>query len=201
MVGIAMKILSYLQAASRNSVHHRSIPEHRQIEAVSVESDELRKQLANLFDKTAYQLCFGSLANVKNVFVVDPDIDIFSDEQVDWAFATRFQADRDLVVATGMRTLPLDPSLAGTTTGAKAGFDLTFKTPPSLEQRVPRPPTLDGRRFASLQAALADGPKFFAELMAAVGSRDGREIVRELEVLRGSGKLSRDHEGRYQVAS
>ena len=36
------------------------------------------------------------LVNVKNVFVVDPDIDIFSDEQMDWALATRFQADRDL---------------------------------------------------------------------------------------------------------
>jgi hypothetical protein len=60
-----MKILSYLQAASRNSVHHRAIPEHWQIEAVAVESDELRKQLANLFDKAAYQPCFGSLANVR----------------------------------------------------------------------------------------------------------------------------------------
>src|SRR5215471_20764142 len=66
-----MKILSYLQAASRNSVHHRSIPEHRQIEAVSVEGDELRKQLANLFDEIAYQLCLGSLANVRCAERVD----------------------------------------------------------------------------------------------------------------------------------
>jgi 2,5-furandicarboxylate decarboxylase 1 len=64
---------------------------------------------------------------------------------------------------------------------------------------VPQPPTFGGRRFDSLQAALADGPKFFGELMAAVGSNDGREVVRELEGLRRSGKLSRDHEGRYQV--
>ena len=99
-----------------------------------------------------------------------------------------------------MRTLPLDPSFGGSSTGAKAGFDLTLPLGERiLEHRIPRPPTLDGRRFASLQAALADGPKFFAELMAAVGSRDGREIVRELEALRGAGKLSRDHEGRYQV--
>jgi UbiD family decarboxylase len=149
--------------------------------------------------RNAIAAVFGSLANAKHVFVVDPDIDIFSDEQVDWAFATRFQADRDLVVATGMRTLPLDPSLGGSSTGAKAGFDLTFKTPASLEQRVPRPPQFDGKRFGSLRAALGDGPKFFAELMAAVGSRDGREIVRELESLRGSGTLSRDHEGRYHM--
>jgi 3-polyprenyl-4-hydroxybenzoate decarboxylase len=147
--------------------------------------------------RNAIAAVFGSLANAKHVFVVDPDIDVFSDEQVDWALATRFQADRDLVVASGMRTLPLDPSLDGATTGAKAGFDLTFKSPQSLEHRVPQPPKFDGRRFDSLQAALADGPKFFAELMAAVGSRDGREIVRELESMRSAGQLSRDGEGRY----
>ena len=48
--------------------------------------------------RNAIAACFGALANVKHVFVVDPDIDIFSDEQMDWALATRFQADRDLVV-------------------------------------------------------------------------------------------------------
>ena len=75
--------------------------------------------------RNAIAAVFGWLANAKHVFVVDPDIDVFSDEQIDWAFATRFQADRDLVVASGMRTLPLDPSLGGAATGAKAGFDLT----------------------------------------------------------------------------
>ena len=48
--------------------------------------------------RNAIAACFGALTNVKHVFVVDPDIDIFSDEQMDWAFATRFQADRDLMV-------------------------------------------------------------------------------------------------------
>jgi UbiD family decarboxylase len=147
--------------------------------------------------RNAIAAVFGSLANVKNVFVVDPDIDVFSDEQVDWALATRFQADRDLVVQSGFRTLPLDPSLEGATTGAKAGFDLTLAPGERLEHRVPRAPRLDGRRFASLEAALADGPKFFSELMAAAASHDGREIVRELEKLRGAGRLTRDDEGRY----
>ena len=68
--------------------------------------------------RNAIAACFGALANVKNVFVVDPDIDIFSDEQMDWALATRFQPDRDLVVIDGMRTLPLDPSLTGAAASA-----------------------------------------------------------------------------------
>ena len=99
--------------------------------------------------RNAIAACFGALANVKNVFVVDPDIDIFSDEQMDWALATRFQPDRDLVVVDGMRTLPLDPSLAGgRRVGAKAGFDLTwpFGTSARLETRVPEPPRFAGKR-------------------------------------------------------
>ena len=153
--------------------------------------------------RNAIAACFAALVNVKNVFVVDPDIDIFSDEQVDWALATRFQPERDLVVMSGLRTLPLDPSLtAGTRTGSKAGFDLTwpFGSGTRLETRVPEPPRFSGRRFASIEAALADGPKFFEELMSATGSRDGREIVRALETLRGSVIVERDNEGRYFIA-
>jgi 3-polyprenyl-4-hydroxybenzoate decarboxylase len=134
--------------------------------------------------------------------VVDPDIDIFSDEQMDWVLATRFQPDRDLVMLDGMRTLPLDPSLAGGRTGAKAGFDLTwpFGSNTRIETRVPEPPRFVGARFASIEAALADGPKFFEQLMAAMGSRDGREIVRALDALRGKG-LDRDGEGRYFLST
>jgi 2,5-furandicarboxylate decarboxylase 1 len=151
--------------------------------------------------RNAIAACFGALPNVKNVFVVDPDIDIFSDQQMDWALATRFQADRDLVVMQGMRTLPLDPSLTAGKTGAKAGFDLTwpFGSGSRLETRVPAPPQYRGKRFASLEAALAEGPKSFAELMSALGSRDGREIVRALAAMREGGALMRDEEGRYFI--
>jgi len=151
--------------------------------------------------RNAIAACMSALVNVKNVYVVDPDIDITSDEQMDWAMATRFQPDRDLVVLSGMRTLPLDPSITGGRVGAKAGFDLTwpFGAGNRLETRVPEPPRFEGRRFASIAAALADGPKYFEQLMTAVGSRDGREIVRELEVLRTRMDLDRDGEGRYFV--
>jgi 2,5-furandicarboxylate decarboxylase 1 len=152
--------------------------------------------------RNAIGACMGALANCKNVYVVDPDVDIFSDEQMDWAMATRFQPDRDLVVMSGMRTLPLDPSLPpGSRVGAKAGFDLTwpFGTADRLEVRVPAPPKFAGKRFSSVEAALADGPKFFEELMVAVGSRDGREIVRTLGGLRDKLALDRDAEGRYFI--
>lgn len=153
--------------------------------------------------RNAIAAVFGSLSNVKHVFVVDPDIDIFSDTQMDWALGTRFQADRDLVVQTGMRAMPLDPSLQGSRQGAKAGFDLTLpllgpgESRP-LEYRVPEAPRFQGRRFDSLEAALEDGPKYFEELMAATGSGDGREIVRWLEDMAAVRPLVRDDEGRYR---
>jgi len=137
---------------------------------------------------------------VKNVFVVDPDIDIFDDSQMEWAFGTRFQADRDLVIATGVRLSPLDPSLHGARSGSKAGYDLTWpmQHAQNWELVTPQAPSYPGNRFPSLEAALTDGPKHFEELMAAVGSRDGRDVVRELDTFRSKG-LERDERGRYYL--
>jgi 3-polyprenyl-4-hydroxybenzoate decarboxylase len=152
--------------------------------------------------RNAIAAVFGSLANVKNVFVVDPDIDIFSDEQMEWALATRFQPDRDFICASGFRTIPLDPSLAEGGLGSKGGYDLTMPAAAraGLEAQIPEPPKFEGARFASLEAALSDGPKFFEELMAALGSDDGREIVLALEALRLRGRLKRDPaQGRYSL--
>ena len=136
--------------------------------------------------RNAIAAAFGCLANVKNVFVVDDDIDIFDDQQMDWALATRFQPARDLVVQEGMRTLPLDPSLYGERVGSKAGFDLTVAADKrsSIEFTVTTPTQLDGTRFDTVRAALEDGPKSYSALMAALGIRDGREVVLELETLR-----------------
>lgn len=152
--------------------------------------------------RNAIAAAFGSVANVKHVFVFDPDIDIFSERQADWALATRFQAERDLVVLGGFRTLPLDPSLSGMRTGSKAGFDCTMpvEVASSLESKVPKPPTYQGKRFDSLEDALRDGPKTFEELMVAIGSRDGREIVRAFDGLRATRGLSRTTDGRWTLA-
>ena len=150
--------------------------------------------------RNAIHACFACLANVKNVFVVDPDIDITNDQQMDWAHATRFQPDRDIVIASGTRTLALDPSLNGARIGGKAGYDLTWPigAMARLEHQVPAPPRYPGRKFPSIEAALTDGPKHFEELMAATSSKDGREIVRALDVLRQAGRLDReDQRGKW----
>jgi hypothetical protein len=67
-----MKILPRFQAAGGNPIDHRAIPEHRQVEAMSVEGNKLWKQLADLFDEIAYQLCLGSLAYVMRAERIHP---------------------------------------------------------------------------------------------------------------------------------
>jgi hypothetical protein len=48
---------------------------------------------------------------------------------------------------------------------------------------------------------LQDGPKFFVELMDAVGSRDGRDVVRHLEAVRLAQGIDRDSQGRYVLCA
>jgi 2,5-furandicarboxylate decarboxylase 1 len=150
--------------------------------------------------RNAIAAIFGSHAEAKHVFAFDPDIDVFSGEETDWALATRFQADRDLIVGSGFRVVPLDPSLGGARTGAKLGFDCTipFGKTDAFEFSVPMPPSIKKTTpHKSAVAALAAGPASFLELMAALGSKDGREIVRELDALYASHRLGRLDDGRY----
>lgn len=70
----------------------------------------------------AIMAAFTGHPSMKNVIIVDEDIDIFDDQQVEWAVATRFQADR-LVVINGAAGSSLDPSSDGTT--CKMGIDAT----------------------------------------------------------------------------
>lgn len=55
-------------------------------------------------------LAFAAFKELKTVILVDEDVDIFDMNDVMWTINTRFQADQDLMVLSGMRNHPLDPS-------------------------------------------------------------------------------------------
>jgi hypothetical protein len=99
--------------------------------------------------------------------------------------------------------VPLDPSLLGSRTGAKAGFDLTFPFGWNRESefRVPEAPKLRAAAKQTVHQALHTGPKSFRELMEAAGSRDGREVLIELDAVRKGVGLERGPDGRYRLAS
>ncbi len=74
--------------------------------------------------KTAIAAALSADYRVKHVIVVDEDVDIYDEQQVLWAVATRSQWDRDLIVIPGMMGASLDPSADGLLT-AKGGIDAT----------------------------------------------------------------------------
>jgi len=65
---------------------------------------------------------------VKMVVLVNEDIDIFDEQQVLWAMATRTQMDRDTLILSDLPGSMLDPSLPpGQATTAKLGINATWK--------------------------------------------------------------------------
>lgn len=69
----------------------------------TVPSDEGRQRQAAL-------LAFSAFPELKQVILVDEDVDIFDTNDVLWAMTTRMQADIDIVTIPGVRCHPLDPS-------------------------------------------------------------------------------------------
>lgn len=76
--------------------------------------------------KKAIEAAFAGHRSCKHVFVVDKDIDIYDPLEVEWALATRFQGDVDMLVKEKEPGSSLDPSAEpGTRLTTKVGFDLT----------------------------------------------------------------------------
>ena len=76
--------------------------------------------------KNALTAAFSAHPSLKHAVVVDTDIDVFNPQEVEWAIATRFQANEDLLMIPNARGSTLDPSAdqeTGLTT--KIGMDAT----------------------------------------------------------------------------
>ena len=69
----------------------------------SAASDEGRQ-------RNAAMLAFSAFGELKEVFLVDEDVDIFDMSDVMWAMTTRFQADVDIITIPGCHCHVLDPS-------------------------------------------------------------------------------------------
>jgi len=80
--------------------------------------------------KKAIEAAFKGHRSLKHCIVVDDDINIYDPNDVEWAIATRFQADKDAVILPKQRGSSLDPS-GDLTEGKKAttcktGLDATI---------------------------------------------------------------------------
>jgi 2,5-furandicarboxylate decarboxylase 1 len=92
--------------------------------------------------RKAMTLLFGLDIYLKLIIVVDEDIDVFNEEQVLWALATRFQADRDLLLISNSPCNLLDPS-SKDGLGAKLGLDASRKFGPEVKKLGFSPEMID----------------------------------------------------------
>ena len=80
---------------------------------------------------------FAGHYDIKQVVVVDEDVNIHDPAEVEWAVATRCQPDRDLVIVANAQGSKLDPSTRDGI-GAKLGIDATIPldAPPLRYRRI-----------------------------------------------------------------
>ena len=80
--------------------------------------------------KKAIEAAFNGHKSMKHVTIVDDDVDIYNPLAVEWAMATRFQGDKDMVVMPDQPGSSLDPSgkheKGKKTLTTKIGFDATI---------------------------------------------------------------------------
>ena len=86
--------------------------------------------------KQAIHATFDAFPPLQVVTVVNSDIDIFNADDVQWAMATRFNPDKDMIIIQNARGHELNPQVAnGRVT--KIGFDCTYPVPqPESFRRV-----------------------------------------------------------------
>jgi 2,5-furandicarboxylate decarboxylase 1 len=169
-----------------------------------------------------------SIADMKHVVIVDDDIDVFDGVEVEWAIATRVQADRDVLIVSDARSKPLDPSLPPVPPGrvpttAKCGVDATIPddVPRERFERItyayasevkledvlsagpgaPAPPRdVDvGALARRIRALIERAPLYFAEIAERFPAEGFAAVSRALGELHAAGRLTQDPVGRYCV--
>ncbi|WP_286232047.1 UbiD family decarboxylase [Neobacillus mesonae] len=76
--------------------------------------------------KQAALAAFASDKDLKHVVVVDEDVNIWNSDDVEWAIATRVQADQDIFIVPGAKGSPLESSHNLRGVSAKMGIDATY---------------------------------------------------------------------------
>ena len=115
----------------------------------------------------------------------------------------RLRAYRDVMISSGFPGYYTDPTAAKDSTVAKIGFDLTMLPEQRDDWEFRRARGFKAStapaRYQTVRQALEAGPLFFAQLMAAVGSKDGREVAVALDALREEGALTRLKHGEWTL--
>lgn len=162
-------------------------------------------------------LALLALGAVKLAVVTDDDVDIYDQEELEWALAYRVQADRDVLVVGGARGKHLDPSTrawelpkGALPMTAKLGIDATIPEGIPAEKYEHQRYAYGGRRVdpatattdlptvvRRIEECVRGGPRFFLEILEALEDVPYRDALRAWGEVRRRWALRRDREGRY----
>ncbi|MFO1298891.1 MAG: UbiD family decarboxylase [Burkholderiaceae bacterium] len=95
---------------------------------------------------------------IKQVTIVDEDIDPWDEFAVQWAIATRMRAERDIVVVPGMRTDRSEPMKLGGTI-AKYGYDATRRAQDREDWTRALPPRSAFEQVAGIVSSIRGGQR------------------------------------------
>lgn len=168
-----------------------------------------------------------SVADMKHVVVVDEEIDVFDGVDVEWAIATRVQADKDVMIVSGARSKPLDPSLVivpgHIPTTSKMGIDATisddipreryeriayaYADQINLEDMLGEGGTKEGVQDISpevvidlsnrIRTVIEKEPLYYAILAERFADEGFQAVGRALGLLHERGELWQDHLGQF----
>lgn len=176
-------------------------------------------------------LALLSIADIKHVTIVDDDIDVFDHVDVEWAVATRVQADRDVLIVPNARAKPLDPSLplpihGKVPTTAKMGIDATipenipaerykrivyfnqgkiklsdYVGVPAETKKTMKSAETIEAVAEKLEVALAKSHCFFAELLETLPEVSYKTVATAVSRLYEAGKIRQDKDGKFELKS
>lgn len=133
LMGIPYEPLIFKEAKKHAQVKSVAITEggccylHAAIQITKQHEDEPKKVI---------EAAFKAHQSLKHVIVVDEDINIFDPVELEYALATRVQAERDIHLYTHQRGSSLDPSRKPDGTTTKMGIDATCE--PSRKEEYQR---------------------------------------------------------------
>lgn len=108
--------------------------------------------------RLAIMAALSSSILIRQVIVVDDDIDIFDKDDVEWALASRLDASRDVVIIEGCTANPRDPG-ARDGVATKIGFDATLRADAPKTDRLRPDVPLSVRQEVSRRLARMHAPK------------------------------------------
>ena len=135
--------------------------------------------------------------------MVDEEVDVFDDEDAEWAMSTRFRADRDVVIMGDWPGFHADPTRDEAGKTAKIGFDCTkpYEQSDAIEFRRPMVPHVVRSNAApDVATALQAGPQFFAELLGKLDGQDARDVAMALDTMLQAGQAKRVDDGKWALA-